>query len=258
MTVFNPQIKDWSNKSVWLIGASSGIGLACAQQLVNMGAKVAVSARNLERVKDFASHPLVFAVQMDVMSTPSIEAAFDAVSKHQGIDMVDYCAGHYLEQSATAYNLDEMLKHNDVNYLGLCRVLSFILEPLLAQGFGHVSVISSVAGFRGLPKSLAYGPTKAALINLTETLYFDLHERGLGVSLVNPGFVDTPLTAQNKFHMPAIISVEQAAREMIQGWAKGEFEIHFPKRFTRVLKFLRLLPYAMYFKWVAKATKNQH
>jgi len=104
-----------------------------------------------------------------------------------------------------------------------------------------------VAGYRGLPNSLAYGPTKAALINLAETLYLDLHARGVGVSLINPGFVDTPLTRQNQFRMPALITPEQAAQEILGGWARGEFEIHFPKRFTRWMKALQLLPYPAFF-----------
>lgn len=255
----NPKISNWHNKSVWLIGASTGIGQSCAIHLHSLGAKVAVSARGVDKIDQSISiSPNFMTVQMDVLDQESVETAFEQVKAHQGIDMVVYCAGHYLAQSATNYNVDEMFKHNDVNYLGLCRVLSHILNPLLIQGFGHISIISSVAGFSGLPMSLAYGPTKAALINLSESMYFDLHEKGIGVSLVNPGFVETPLTAQNKFHMPAIITPNQAAVEMIRGWERGEFEIHFPKRFTNVLKFLRLLPYSLYFKWVAKATQNGH
>jgi short-subunit dehydrogenase len=126
----------------------------------------------------------------------------------------------------------------------------------MSQGYGHIGIISSVAGYQGLPKSLAYGPTKAALINLSESLYFDLHDLGIGVSLINPGFVQTPLTAQNNFHMPALISADVAAREMVKGWGKGDFEIHYPKRFTRVLKLLKLFPYALYFKLIKSATKQ--
>src|SRR3989344_5704546 len=119
---------------------------------------------------------------------------------------------------------------------------------------GHVSLISSVAGFRGLPKSLAYGPTKAALINLAEALYLDLHDLGMGVSVINPGFVATPLTAGNDFTMPALISPEAAAAAIVQGWERGHFDIHFPKRFTRVMKLLRVLPYRWYFPAVRKFT----
>ncbi len=240
-----------------MIGASSGIGLACATHLVKLGAKVTVSARNMDLLLSFKrDNPSSMVAEMDVTRIESISQAFEQVKNHHGIDVVVYCAGHYLEQNADKFNLQEMMKHNDINYLGLCRVLSFILNPMIAQRFGHISIISSVAGFQGLPKSLAYGPTKAALINLSESMYFDLHGHGIGVSLVNPGFVQTPLTAQNKFHMPALITTDQAAVEMIKGWRKGDFEIHFPKKFTLVLKFLKILPYFIYFKMVAKATQS--
>jgi short-subunit dehydrogenase len=124
------------------------------------------------------------------------------------------------------------------------------------QGSGTLALVSSVAGYRGLPKSLVYGPTKAAIINLAEALYLDLRPRGIGVCVVNPGFVRTPLTAQNDFHMPALISPEEAAREIVAGLARGAFEIHFPRRFTRVLKLLRVLPYRWYFAAVRRAVSR--
>jgi short-subunit dehydrogenase len=147
-----------------------------------------------------------------------------------------------------------MLRHQQVNYVGALYVLDAVLPAMLQRGSGHLSLVGSVAGYRGLPQSLAYGPTKAALINLAETLYLDLQASGVGVSLVNPGFVETPLTAGNRFSMPALISPAQAATEILAGWARGEFEIHFPKRFTLWMKTLRVLPYALYFPAVRKFT----
>jgi short-subunit dehydrogenase len=128
------------------------------------------------------------------------------------------------------------------------------LPIVLAQGHGHISLVSSVAGWRGLPNGLAYGPTKAALTHLAETLYLDLQDCGVGVSVINPGFVATPLTAQNNFTMPALITPEQAATAMLKGWAQGAFDIHFPKRFTLWLKLLRVLPYRSYFALVRRLT----
>jgi short-subunit dehydrogenase len=167
---------------------------------------------------------------------------------------VVYCAGHYQALRADAWSLDEMLRHQQVNYVGALHVLDAVLPALLAQGAGHLSLLGSVAGYRGLPKGLAYGPTKAALINLAETLYLDLREHGIGVSLVNPGFVRTPLTAQNDFRMPALMTPEAAATEILRGWARGEFEIHFPRRFTLAMKLLRLLPFGIYQALVRRAT----
>ena len=117
-----------------------------------------------------------------------------------------------------------------------------------------MSLVASVAGYRGLPNGLAYGPTKAALINLAETLYLDLQPHGVGVSLINPGFVETPLTADNRFAMPALISPEQAANHILAGWQAGRFEIHFPKRFTWWLKLGRLLGDSLYFAAIRRAT----
>jgi short-subunit dehydrogenase len=121
------------------------------------------------------------------------------------------------------------------------------LPAMLEAKTGGIALVSSVAGYRGLPKAIVYGPTKAALINLAEVLYNDLKPSGISVYLINPGFVKTPLTDQNEFKMPALISSTDAAEQILKGFARGHFEIHFPKRFTRVLKTLRLLPYRLYF-----------
>jgi short-subunit dehydrogenase len=141
----------------------------------------------------------------------------------------------------------------DVNVMGVAHVLDAVL-PALRASRGHVVILASVAGYRALPKALFYGATKAALINLAEGLYLDLAPEGLSVSVVNPGFVRTPATASNEFRMPALIDAEEAARETLRGLARGEFEIHYPKRFTRWLKLMRVLPYRWYFPLVHKAT----
>ncbi|MGZ5049072.1 MAG: SDR family NAD(P)-dependent oxidoreductase [Usitatibacter sp.] len=142
----------------------------------------------------------------------------------------------------------------ETNLMGFFNVLGAAVPTLLKQGEGNIVLVSSVAGYRGLPKSLVYGPTKAAIINLGETLYLDLRPKGIGVCVVNPGFVKTPLTAQNDFKMPALISPEEAAAEILAGLERGEFEIHFPRRFTRVLRMLRLLPYSLYFPAIRRLT----
>jgi len=125
---------------------------------------------------------------------------------------------------------------------------------LLAQNSGGIGIVASVAGYSGLPQALIYGPTKAALINLCESLYLDLRPRGINVYLINPGFVATPLTAGNDFAMPALISAAEAANHLIHGIERGEFHIHFPKRFTNCLRLLRLLPYRWYFWLIHKVT----
>jgi NAD(P)-dependent dehydrogenase (short-subunit alcohol dehydrogenase family) len=248
-------MQDWRGRSVWVVGASSGIGRATAEALLQAGAKVAVSSRQETPLQALAQqYPHAWVVPADVTSLESLQDAAQQVQALQGLDWVIYCAGHYQPLRADHYDLGQMMRHQDVNYLGALRLLDVVLPSLLSQQRGHVSLVASVAGYRGLPQSLAYGPTKAALIHLAEALYLDLQPSGIGVSVVNPGFVETPLTAQNDFHMPALIQPQEAARQMLAGWAAGDFEIHYPRRFTRVLKFLRCLPYRLYFQAVRKAT----
>ncbi len=255
LTPLNPPLRHWRGRRVWLVGASTGIGHALARHLHALGAIVIVSARQADALQAFADqHPGSVALPLDVTDAAAVQAAAQNLLAVGSLDMVCYCAGHYRAMRATAMDLSELLRHHEVNTVSALHVLAAVTPALLARGQGHISLVSSVAGFRGLPQSLAYGPTKAALIHLAETLYLDLQLHGLGVSVINPGFVKTPLTAANEFHMPALISPEQAACAIVRGWEKGEFDIHFPKRFTRVMKLLRLLPYRLYFAAVRRIT----
>ena len=252
---YNPPLRDWHGKTVWLVGASSGIGQATAHALHARGARVVVSARNAAALDAFVrDHAGAVALPLDAADPAAVNAAAQTVLAQGPIDLMMYCAGHYREMRAAEFDLAEMLKHQQVNYTGALYLLDALLPAMRQRGAGHISLVGSVAGYRGLPKSLAYGPTKAALINLAETLYLDLQASGVAVSLVNPGFVETPLTAQNQFSMPALISPAKAAEEILSGWAAGQFEIHFPKRFTLWMKTLRVLPYALYFPAIRKFT----
>jgi NAD(P)-dependent dehydrogenase (short-subunit alcohol dehydrogenase family) len=259
MTLFpalNPPITDWHGKTVWIVGASSGIGQATAAALHGLGARVIVSARQGRALDAFVQqHAGSQALALDATDRQAVQAAAAQLLAQGPLDCVLYCAGHYTAMRADALDLDDMMRHVDVNYLGALHLLDAILPAMLARGAGHISLVGSVAGYRGLPQSLAYGPTKAALINLAETLYLDLHPHGLGVSIINPGFVQTPLTAGNPFPMPALLTPAQAATAIVQGWARGAFEIHFPKRFTLWMKALRLLPNRTYFYLIWRATQ---
>jgi NAD(P)-dependent dehydrogenase (short-subunit alcohol dehydrogenase family) len=252
MGSLNPRLRDWPQQRVWLIGASTGIGRATAERLYALGAQVTVSARNAQALDAFvAAHPGARALPLDATDMQALRSAAAALGE---IDLAVYCAGTYTPMRADAFDLKTALDHLQVNQAGALAMLDAVLPRMLARGHGHVSLVASVAGYRGLPKALAYGPTKAALINLAETLYLDLRPRGLGVSIINPGFVRTPLTAGNEFEMPALIGPEEAAREITAGWEAGRFEIHFPKRFTLWLKALRWLPDGAYFAAIRKAT----
>jgi NAD(P)-dependent dehydrogenase (short-subunit alcohol dehydrogenase family) len=251
----NRPLSNWQGKRVWIVGASSGIGEATASALHAQGARVIVSARNLQALQNFVDrHAGAQALTLDATDRHAVRSATDSVLAVGALDCVVYCAGYYNPMRAQTLQLQDALRHMEVNYTGALYLLDALLPHLLAQGNAHISLVGSVAGYRGLPNSLAYGPSKAALIHLAETLYLDLKTSGVGVSIINPGFVETPLTAKNDFAMPALMTPPQAAQAILKGWASGAFEIHFPKRFTWWLKLLRVLPYRAYFALVARAT----
>ena len=254
----NPPIRQWKDRRCWIIGASTGIGAALAEQLAARGARVAVSARRAEPLAMLAArfgNSGALALPLDITDAAALERAAAKMSAAWGgNDLVVVMAGEYKPMRAWELDLAAARTMVEVNLVGCYNVLAAVIPRLVAQGNGTIALVSSVAGYRGLPKSLVYGPTKAAVINLAETLYLDLRPKGIGVCVVNPGFVKTPMTAVNEFKMPALIEPAEAAGEIVSGLEKGEFEIHFPKRFTRWLKLLRLLPYGRYFPAVRKAT----
>jgi short-subunit dehydrogenase len=256
--MLNPPINDWKGKRVWLIGASSGIGLALARTLIARGAKVAVSARNADALHELAAgtRPAsVLPLPLDATCIDQLQGALrEMIDAWGGVDIALFLQGTH--EPVRAWTLDSGVAHRmvETNLLSVLDSLAVVLPQMLRQGSGGIAICSSVAGYRGLPTSLVYGATKAALINLAETLYMDLSPRGIAVWIVNPGFVKTPLTDRNEFRMPALISPEEAAAQIVAGLASGRFEIHFPKRFTRWLRLLRLLPYGLYFRLVRRAT----
>ena len=252
----NPRLQDWRDRVVWIIGASSGIGRATAAKLHAAGALVVVSARDAAELDGFvASHPGSLALPLDVADRAALADAQRHVLAQRGrIDLAMYCAGYYRALDAARFDLAQMLAHLQVNYIGALNLLEGLLPQLIAQRHGHLSLVASVAGYRGLPKAMGYGPSKAALQHLAETLYLDLRPQGIGVSVVNPGFVATGLTAANGFEMPALLTPQQAADAIVRGWTQGRFDIHFPKRFTAWVKLLRLLPHGLYVAAVRRAT----
>lgn len=255
----NPKITDWVGQRVWIIGASTGIGAALAQALHLRQARVALSARRTEKLDEMVQRfgvTRALALPLDITEISSIEAAEEKlVAAWGGYDLAIFMAGEYAPIRSWQIDLDAAQRMVAVNWGGFLNGLSRVIPRLLQQRAGGIALVSSVAGYRGLPMSLIYGPTKAALINLAETLYLDLQPKGLSVYLINPGFVKTPMTDHNDFKMPALIGAEVAAAEIIKGFEKGRFEIHFPKRFTRLMKVLRHIPYRWYFPIIRKVTK---
>ncbi|APB99841.1 SDR family NAD(P)-dependent oxidoreductase [Polynucleobacter asymbioticus] len=248
-------VDQFAGKRVWIIGASSGIGEACAKALIQAGAKVALSSRRVERLNVIAqsastNQALVFP--LDVTQTDQLKAAYDCIlNRWGGIDILLFVSGMYVPLRADQFDFQIAEQTIDANLLGPMRAVSLVLPEMLKTHSGHIAIVGSVAGYSGLPKALAYGPSKAAIINFCENLYYDLLPEGVSVHMISPGFVATEATAQNDFEMPALISAEEAANEILKGIQEGEFDIHFPKRFSRFLKFLRILPYPVYF-WIVR------
>lgn len=250
----NPRLTDWRGQRVWLIGASSGIGEATAKLLMQRGARVALTSRNRDALTVLAGGNAQVAVA-DVTDRASLKRAFDDIcAALGGIDVAIINAGAHQPVRAWQLHADAAEQLVQVNLVGAINATA-LLAPYFAQrGSGRIAVTASVAGYGGLPTGLVYGATKAALINFAETLYLDLAPQGVAVHLINPGFVKTPLTDLNGFKMPALIEASEAAREILDGIEAGQFEIHFPRRFTRVLKVLNLLPYRLYFPLVHRIT----
>lgn len=257
----NPPITEWRDRRVWVIGASSGIGAELVRSLRQRGARVALSARRADALQAvLADPPAPEAPAAEVLPLDVVDA--DAVAqtcmqlreRWGGIDLVIWVAGVYTPMRAQDYALEPARRMLDINLNAVFGGLATLLPTLLAQGQGGLALVSSVAGYSGLPQALVYGPTKAAMINLAESLYLDLAPAGVSVYLVNPGYVDTPATAGNDYAMPALISAHEAAEFTLAGLSAGRFEIHYPKRFTGWLKFARLLPYRAYFALIRKVT----
>jgi NADP-dependent 3-hydroxy acid dehydrogenase YdfG len=248
-------IRDFRNQRIWIIGASSGIGAACAQALLLQGAKLALSSRRVERLEALLSHENSanhLILPLDITQKGEIENAYEQINQvWGGIDLLLFVSGIYIPLRADHFNIADAQLTIESNVLGPMRAVAAVLPKMLENHSGHIAIVGSVAGYSGLPKALAYGPSKAAMILFCETLFYDLQPQGISVHMISPGFVETDAVANNDFEMPALISAEVAAKEIVLGIQKGEFDIHFPKRFSRFLKFLRILPYPLYF-WLLR------
>ncbi len=234
---------------VWITGASSGIGAEVASQLAKAGVTVAISARKAELLDAAARlQPHLKAYPLDVTDAVAVADTFSRIERELGpVDLVIAAAGTYAAVAPGSFTPQPFRTMYEVNYLGVIHVLAAVLPAFRARRSGHISWIASVAGYRGLPKAAAYGPTKAALINLAESLKPELARDGITVSVINPGFVRTPLTAQNDFEMPYLMDVKDAGAATIDGLQRGRFEVAYPRPFVRILKIGRILPYRLYF-----------
>lgn len=242
---------------IWITGASSGLGRHTALHLAQAGVHVAISARSEEALNILAAEVpgRLYPVPLDVTDRDAAHAAFARAEALMGpLDAALLCAGTHIPMSAHDFSAETCERLMTVNYLGTCNVLDALLPTFRMRRHGRIAVVASVAGWRGLPTAAAYGPTKAALNNLCESLYPGLREAGILLQVVNPGFVKTPLTDKNDFHMPHLMDPDDAAKALIDGLRGTAFEITFPRAFTRQLRLARLLPYRLWFPLIRKLT----
>ena len=243
---------------IWITGASSGIGKSVAEKFANEGWKVAVSARRKELLDELAKNPNIVSFPLDVTNRNQINEVFRNILDNFGnLDICLFSSGTYEPKDEQNIDPDKIKNVINVNFLGVIDCVKTVEKYFKDKKSGHISIVSSIAGYRGLPNSSGYGPSKAALTNFSESIYFDFKKFGVRVSIVSPGFIKTPLTDKNEFPMPFLKTPEYAAEKIFNGLVKSSaFEIHFPKGLTLTLKFLRILPYRLYLFLVDKLVKR--
>ena len=246
------------SKSVWITGASSGIGKALAIKFAKEGWKVAISARREELLKNIAQDNNIFDYSLDVTDEKKVGEVFKKILEgFKNIDLCIFSAGTYEPKLEKEISQEQIRKTMEVNFFGVVNCIKAVEEYFKNMKNGHISIVSSIAGYRGLPNSSGYGPSKAALSNLAESLYFDFKKHNVKVSLISPGFIKTPMTDKNKFRMPFIKSPEFAADKIYNGLVKSNaFEITFPKQLTIIFKFFRILPNRIYLFLIDKLVKR--
>ncbi|CZT35175.1 SDR family NAD(P)-dependent oxidoreductase [Rhizobium sp. 9140] len=243
----------------WVTGASSGIGRALALKLVAEGFGVVVTARSHDKLvalqREATGPGRIIVLDGDVTDPEDMERVIASIEYDHGtLALVALNAGVFKPVHGEDLHLEDFQETFSVNLNGVVNCLLPAIRHMKVRGQGQIAIVSSVTGYGGLPTSGAYGATKAALINMAESLKFDLDKQGIRIQVVNPGFVDTPATKENAFPMPALVSPEEAAGAIVAGLQGSGFEITFPKRFTYVLKFINILPYWLYFPLINAAT----
>ncbi len=241
-------------KHAWITGASSGIGRDLAIALAETGVTVSISARSDAELETLThEYERLSAYPLDVTDPKQVETAVAAIeAAHGPIDLAVLNAGFWKLSDAEQLEFAAFRRSIDVNYLGVAAALAPLTVSMRARGQGHIAIVSSVAGYRGLPRSAYYGPTKAALINLCESLQPELAGNGIRLQVINPGFVSTPMTEQNDFPMPFLIDTAEAVRQILKGLTSRRFEIAFPWQFAAILKIGRLMPNRLYLWMIRK------
>tara|TARA_Y100001970_G_scaffold282797_1_gene396400 strand:+ start:1358 stop:2110 length:753 start_codon:yes stop_codon:yes gene_type:complete len=247
-------------ETIWITGASSGIGKALALKFANEGWQVAASARSENLLKIISeSNKNITSFPLDVTNGENCKEIFKQIkNKYESINICFFSTGTWDPKKEKDIDIDQMKKVMNVNFFGTLNCIKAVEKYFKEKNNGHISIVSSIAGYRGLPNSTGYGASKAALNNLAESLYFDFGRYNVRVSLVSPGFIKTPMTDKNEFKMPFLKTAEYAADKIYKGLINSSsFEIDFPKELTLILKFLKILPDSLYFKLIRKLTKFQ-
>ena len=247
------------DKVIWITGASSGIGKALAIKFAKEGWKVAISARRENLLNEIAkTYNDIFPYPLDVTDSKKCELVFNSIKERfKNVDISVFSTGIHDPKSEKSLDLNKVRQIMEVNFFGTINSVNAVYKYYKERKSGQISIVSSVAGYRGLPAGGAYCASKSALTSFTESLNFDMKRNNVRVSLISPGFIKTPMTDQNDFPMPMIKTPEFAAEEIYNGLVKkNAFEIHFPKSFTFIMKILKILPNWAYFKLVEKGMKR--
>ena len=249
-----------NKKTIWITGGSTGIGKALAIKFSNEGWNVAISARRVELLNELSNqHENISAFPLDVTDKIKCKEVFDQIiNKYTNIDICFFSTGTWNPKKEKDIDVEQIEEVFKVNFFGTVNSIKVVEQFFKDKKSGIITIVSSIAGYRGLPNSTGYGPSKSALNNLAESLYFDFKRFNVRVCLVSPGFIKTPMTDKNDFKMPFLKTPEYAANKIYDGLInKDNFEIHFPKILTVILKILSFLPSKIYFYLVGKLTKHQ-
>lgn len=236
-----------SGKKYWLVGASEGLGRAMAQQLSALGVHLVLSARTKSRLDDLAATlpGPANVVPLDVTDIDAVRSAAQAIGE---LDGVIYAAGVYTPTPTSKWDLGNVESMCEINFLGGARVLGAVVPEMVSKNVGHVVVIGSLSGFRGLPNSIGYSSSKAGLMHLAESIHADLHRTQVRVQLLNPGFIKTRLTEKNDFQMPFLMSPEDAAKHAVKAMQSSGFQHNFPLAFSWLFRAANWLPATIYYK----------
>ena len=249
-----------TKKTIWITGGSTGIGKALAIKFASKGWDVAVSARRIELLNELSnSYENISVFPLDVTDKQKCKEVFNEIkNKYENIDICFFSTGTWDPKREKDIDIEQMEDVFKVNFFGTVNTIKAVEQYFRDKKKGIITIVSSIAGYRGLPNSTGYGPSKSALNNLAESLYFDFKRFNVRVCLVSPGFIKTPMTDKNDFKMPFLKTPEYAADKIYDGLINKEiFEIHFPKTLTILLKFLSFLPSKIYFSLIGKMTKYQ-